>query len=42
MADMKELLLNMFDIGIGVATLTKEKLEELQKEVANADRKSVV
>ena len=33
MADMKELLLNMFDIGIGVATLTKEKLEELQKEV---------
>ena len=38
MADMKELLLNMFDIGIGVATLTKEKLEELQKEVVEKGR----
>lgn len=38
MADMKVLLLNMFDIGIGVATLTKEKLEELQKEVVEKGR----
>lgn len=38
MADMKELLLNIFDIGIGVATLTKEKLEELQKEVVEKGR----
>ena len=38
MADMKELLLNMFDIGIGVTTLTKKKLEELQKEVVEKGR----
>ena len=38
MADMKELLLNMFDIDIGVATLAKEKLEELQKEVVEKGR----
>lgn len=30
---MKELLQNIFDTGLGFATLTKEKLEALQKEL---------
>ena len=35
---MKELLQNVFDAGLGMAVLTKEKLEALQKELVEKGR----
>lgn len=35
---MKELLQNVFDAGLGVAALTKEKIEALQKELVEKGR----
>ena len=35
---MKELLQNVFDAGLGVAVLTKEKIEILQKELVEKGR----